>query len=414
MASAVAFCGGGVRALILSRTRGGGGGGGGGVAMRGAARSLFHAWRGGGGGATPGALPVSVSASRPRGTRPFTRPATVVMASWRMGGGGGGADTDASKFDTDAFKSSAAPSRDAREDREERYDRPSRGRRYSDDEPGDYDDDERPQRGGGGERERGGGERGRPSRGRGDRDGGRGRGTSERPGFRGRGDRDGGERMSARGRGGRGDRGDRRYDNGGGGGGGYGDDDEPRERSVWQERHDVKKQTRSEPTLAERVLGEAIYGANPVRAALLAKRRTVHHVWVQEEAGGISRTSTRPTLNLLLLLRAYARAFTLKVSRAPMSVECVFSMTLLRGRRRGPGDPRRGPGVGRGGGAEEQARSEHADGQPAAPAQRRHHRRLAAGPRSHGFPPGMVGTHGYFSPRHMMPFNSRNEGSKCV
>jgi hypothetical protein len=37
------------------------------------------------------------------------------------------------------------------------------------------------------------------------------------------------------------------------------------------------------------VLGEAIYGANPVRAALLAKRRTVHHVWVQEEAGGLSR-----------------------------------------------------------------------------------------------------------------------------
>ena len=40
------------------------------------------------------------------------------------------------------------------------------------------------------------------------------------------------------------------------------------------------------------------------------------------------RTSTRPTLNRV---RASLRAFTLKVSLAPISVECLFSMTLLRG-----------------------------------------------------------------------------------
>ena len=45
------------------------------------------------------------------------------------------------------------------------------------------------------------------------------------------------------------------------------------------------------------------------------------------------RTSTRPTLNSLLLflrvLRACVSAFTLKVSHASISVECLLSMTLL-------------------------------------------------------------------------------------
>ena len=41
------------------------------------------------------------------------------------------------------------------------------------------------------------------------------------------------------------------------------------------------------------------------------------------EAGGLLRTSTRPTLNLLLLLRASVCVFTLKVSRAPISVRVL-------------------------------------------------------------------------------------------
>ena len=45
------------------------------------------------------------------------------------------------------------------------------------------------------------------------------------------------------------------------------------------------------------------------------------------KAGGFLRTSTRPTSkrrNVLLLLRASVRAFTHKVSRAPISVECLL------------------------------------------------------------------------------------------
>jgi len=43
------------------------------------------------------------------------------------------------------------------------------------------------------------------------------------------------------------------------------------------------------------------------------------------KAGGVLITSTRPTFNLLLLLCASVRALTLKVSHAPISVECLFS-----------------------------------------------------------------------------------------
>jgi len=54
------------------------------------------------------------------------------------------------------------------------------------------------------------------------------------------------------------------------------------------------------------------------------------------EAGGLMKTSNRLTLNILLLLRifrAYVRAFilSLKVRTALMSVEWLFSTTLLRG-----------------------------------------------------------------------------------
>jgi len=70
------------------------------------------------------------------------------------------------------------------------------------------------------------------------------------------------------------------------------------------------------------------------------QRRTLHSAlsrWEEtyrEQAGGALRTSTRPTLNRLLLLRrvrVYVRAFTLKASHALISVECLFSMTLLPG-----------------------------------------------------------------------------------
>jgi 21S rRNA (GM2251-2'-O)-methyltransferase len=60
---------------------------------------------------------------------------------------------------------------------------------------------------------------------------------------------------------------------------------ESRDRTVWQERHDEKKRAREESgslTLHESLIGEAVYGANPVRAALLGDRRTVHKVFVQE------------------------------------------------------------------------------------------------------------------------------------
>ena len=48
-------------------------------------------------------------------------------------------------------------------------------------------------------------------------------------------------------------------------------------------------------------------------------------------AGGLLRTSTPPTLDILLLLRASASKFTLKVSATLNSVDCLFSMTLLPG-----------------------------------------------------------------------------------
>ena len=57
-----------------------------------------------------------------------------------------------------------------------------------------------------------------------------------------------------------------------------------------------------------------------------------------EEAGGLLRTSTRPTLNILLL-RASVCAFTLKVSHAPISARVLVlndppARTRTTGRRR--------------------------------------------------------------------------------
>jgi hypothetical protein len=50
-------------------------------------------------------------------------------------------------------------------------------------------------------------------------------------------------------------------------------------------------------------------------------------------ARGVLRTSTHPTLNLPFLLRGSVGAFTFKVIHAPISVEWLFSMTLLHGYR---------------------------------------------------------------------------------
>jgi hypothetical protein len=50
-----------------------------------------------------------------------------------------------------------------------------------------------------------------------------------------------------------------------------------------------------------------------------------------DSAGGVLRTSTRSKLNLLLLLIASVCAFTLKESRAPSSLDRLFSTTLLLG-----------------------------------------------------------------------------------
>jgi len=48
-------------------------------------------------------------------------------------------------------------------------------------------------------------------------------------------------------------------------------------------------------------------------------------------AGGVMRTSTPLTLNIHLLLRVSVLAFALKASHALISVECLFSMTLVPG-----------------------------------------------------------------------------------
>jgi len=57
-------------------------------------------------------------------------------------------------------------------------------------------------------------------------------------------------------------------------------------------------------------------------------------VLARRQAGGSLRTRTRPTMIILLLfrlLRSFVWAITLKPSQVPISVECLFSMTLLAG-----------------------------------------------------------------------------------
>jgi len=58
------------------------------------------------------------------------------------------------------------------------------------------------------------------------------------------------------------------------------------------------------------------------------------------EAGGLLRTTTGSTLNPLLeplLLRTSVWAFAMKVSHGPISFECLFSMTIMRGGQAGDG-----------------------------------------------------------------------------
>ena len=53
--------------------------------------------------------------------------------------------------------------------------------------------------------------------------------------------------------------------------------------------------------------------------------------WDQDQAGGVLRASTPPKLNHDPNPQV-CRSFTLEVSRAPISVECLFSMALLPGK----------------------------------------------------------------------------------
>ena len=172
----------------------------------------------------------------PASAKPHAVRRVAAFASWRMGGGGG------------------APADDPPPPSRPRDDRGARGRLDDDDgyveryvEDDDFASDYEP---------RGTGFAARRSR-AGGRDG-RSRGAS---------------RASRSGRGG----GGRRR--------GAFDAFEVRDRTVWQERHDSRKRAREETgalTLAESLVGEAVYGANPVRAALTANRRTVHRVFAQE------------------------------------------------------------------------------------------------------------------------------------
>ena len=167
--------------------------------------------------------------------RAFDAPRPVALASWRMGGGGAPADAN----------DAPPPRRARRRDDDDDYD-----------DYDDYDDDSAfsraPQRRA---------PRDRAPRGR-DR-----AGPDRRPQPRGR-------------RGGR----------GGGAPRHLSDDDHATapSRTIWQERHDEKKRNRVEPTLAESLVGEALYGLNPARAALAARRRDVHRAWVQDGSDAAS------------------------------------------------------------------------------------------------------------------------------
>ena len=187
----------------------------------------------------------------------------TAVHSWRMGGGGGDASPNAPGMDE------RPPGRRKTTERYDTYDT------YGDDDDDDFSDvyDAR-----GGVDDFGSERRGRPSRGSGGRGGRRAGGGGGGGGGGGYGSRSQGNRGQDRRGGG--------YD----GQGGYGVEG-GRPRTVWQERHDEKKRSRTSPTLAERLQGEALYGLNPVREALASGRREVHQVWVQEGSDAASDQS---------------------------------------------------------------------------------------------------------------------------
>jgi len=84
----------------------------------------------------------------------------------------------------------------------------------------------------------------------------------------------------------------------------------------------------------KRVVVAATDAMNEVLTVLNDRMRSRFPVDGQGEAGGLLRSSTPPTLTTLLLLRASVLAVTLKMSRAPIKVKCLFSMTLIPGRGR--------------------------------------------------------------------------------
>ena len=187
--------------------------------------------------------------------RPPPPPASrrcVALASWRMGGGGGAPPSPARR----APSGSRAP-------------RTRRGRGYADDDDA-RDDDDRDDRGAYGDPppgedwasardfRRGAGSVGARR--------GRGRDRADDASFARGGGRRGGSRSGAP----------------------PSSSDAPHHRTVWQERHDEKKRSRVAPTLAESLVGEALYGLNPARAALLAGRRAVHAIFVQEASAAAS------------------------------------------------------------------------------------------------------------------------------
>ena len=77
-------------------------------------------------------------------------------------------------------------------------------------------------------------------------------------------------------------------------------------------------------------LSEAGFGGVKKRTQNFLFSAKVGALVMLNKAGGSLRISIRPTLTLLLLLiRAFVLTFTVKVSHAPISVECFISLTLL-------------------------------------------------------------------------------------
>ena len=197
--------------------------------------------------------------------RPATAPVRRVaaFASWRMGGGGGARDGDDGRDERPSRRSSGG-------------DRQGGRKRFTDHDENieDYGEGDTGTSVGFAQRRRSSGESNYK---RGGRGGGRGGG--------GRGGRQRNDRERSRNE-------DRDHE----------DDGYGVTRSVWQEKHDEKKRNREasgQSTLAETLVGEALFGLNPVKEALLAKRRTIHKIWVQESSEVLSDRSINKCAEVL-------------------------------------------------------------------------------------------------------------------